>query len=237
MVTLFETTHPGLFRGYITLVTGSAGSNQLRVQNGDTITATYFDLSNNSNVTATAAIDTVPPVISQVAATTDYYNAKVTWRTSKPADSSVQYGVSPLPDRSSYLSAPVPITPSPSAGFPRTGLIIIKSSAATRRAIPPWTTTTEIFTRSRRSKRRHRRGSTIWRAVRPAGRWFPTRPRFRYQLDTRHARQWPGDQRPFRINAWGSDLDGDQDFFIASTFLYAPGHRSFRPEIGDADFL
>ena len=104
-VTLFETTHPGLFEGFITLVTGIAGSNQLRVQNGDIITATYFDSSNNSNVTANATIDTLPPVISQVAATTDYYNAQVTWRTSKPADSSVQYSESPLPDRSAYASA------------------------------------------------------------------------------------------------------------------------------------
>ena len=104
-VTLFETTHPGLFKGAITLVGGVAATNQLRVQNGDTITATYFDASDNSNVTATAGIDTVPPVISQVAATTDYYNAKVTWLTSKPADSSVQYSESPLPDRSSYVSA------------------------------------------------------------------------------------------------------------------------------------
>ena len=103
-VTLFETTHPGLFEGSITLVGGVAATNQLRVQNGDTITATYFDSSNNSNVTATASIDTVPPVISQVAATTDYSNAKVTWLTSKPADSSVQYGVSPLPDHASYVS-------------------------------------------------------------------------------------------------------------------------------------
>ena len=104
-VTLFETTHPGLFRGYVTLVGGVAVTNQLRVQNGDTITATYFDASANSNVTAMAGIDTVPPVISQVAATTDYYNANVTWLTSKPADSSVQYGVSPLPDHASYASA------------------------------------------------------------------------------------------------------------------------------------
>jgi hypothetical protein len=104
-VTLFETTHPGLFKGNITLVGGGATTNQLLVRNGDTITATYFDASANSNVTATATIDTVPPVISQVAATTDYYNARVTWLTSKPADSAVQYSESPLPDRSSYLSA------------------------------------------------------------------------------------------------------------------------------------
>ena len=76
-------------------------TNQLRVQNGDTITATYFDASINSNVTATAGIDTVPPVISQVAATTDYSNAQVTWLTSKPADSSVQYGESSC--RTSFL--------------------------------------------------------------------------------------------------------------------------------------
>ena len=34
-------------------------------------TATLFDASNGSNVTATAVVDTIPPVISQVAATTD----------------------------------------------------------------------------------------------------------------------------------------------------------------------
>ena len=104
-VTLYETTHPGLFKGFITLVGGNAATNQLLVHNGDTITASYFDSSNNSNETATATIDTVPPVISQVAATTDYYNANVTWLTSKPADSSVQYSESPLPDRAAYVSA------------------------------------------------------------------------------------------------------------------------------------
>ena len=105
-ITLFETTHPGLFEGYITLVSGVAATNQLRVQNGDTITATYFDASANSNVTATASIDTVPPVISQVAATTDYYNAKVTWRTSKPADSAgAIWRISSSPANSVYTSA------------------------------------------------------------------------------------------------------------------------------------
>ena len=103
-VTLFETTHPGLFKGILTLVAGNATTNQLRVQNGDTITATYFDVSNNRNVIASASIDTVPPVVSQVAATTDYSNAKITWHTSKPADSSVQYSESPLPDRAAYAS-------------------------------------------------------------------------------------------------------------------------------------
>jgi hypothetical protein len=107
----------GIVRGCVTLVGGVAATNQLRVQNGDTITATYFDASANSNVTATAGIDTVPPVISQVAATTDYYNARVTWRTSKPADSAVEYGA-----RSSRPTRFTParwsrIMPSPSADF------------------------------------------------------------------------------------------------------------------------
>ena len=101
-VTLNETTHPGLFRGFITLVTTNATANQLAVRNGDTITAKYFDASNGSNVTATATVDTVAPVISQVAAVTSMGNAVVSWKTSKPADSLVQYGESVLLDRTAY---------------------------------------------------------------------------------------------------------------------------------------
>ena len=41
-VTLFETTHPGLFKGYLTLVAGGAVTNQLQVQNGDTLTVSVF---------------------------------------------------------------------------------------------------------------------------------------------------------------------------------------------------
>jgi len=92
IVTLSETMHPGLFRGTLTLVSASAATNQLQVANGDTITAAYFDASGGSNVTATAGIDTVPPGITNVAAATDFFNARVTWATSKAADSAVQYG-------------------------------------------------------------------------------------------------------------------------------------------------
>ena len=91
-VQLQETAHPGLFRGTLALVGSVPDTNQLQVANGDTITATYFDASRNSNVTAVASIDTVPPVITNVASTTDFYNARVTWQTSKPSDSAVQYG-------------------------------------------------------------------------------------------------------------------------------------------------
>jgi Subtilase family/Bacterial TSP3 repeat len=104
-ITLNETTHPGLFRGFLTLVATNAAANQLTAHNGDTITATYFDASNNSNVVATATIDTVPPVISQVAAVTSFGDATVTWITSKPADSLVQYGEAVLLDRTAYNGA------------------------------------------------------------------------------------------------------------------------------------
>jgi len=101
-VALAETSHPGLFRGYISLVVTNPAADQLPAQNGATITAQYFDVSNQSNVTATATIDAVPPVISQVAAVTGFGEALVSWTTSKPADSQVQYGGSALLDRTAY---------------------------------------------------------------------------------------------------------------------------------------
>ena len=102
VTTLKETTHPGLFRGFLTLVATNATAGQLAVRNGDTITASYFDASNNTNAIATATIDTVPPVISQVTAITDFGDATVSWTTSKPADSLVQYGESVLLGRTAY---------------------------------------------------------------------------------------------------------------------------------------
>jgi hypothetical protein len=101
-INLNESSHPGLFRGSLVLVTNTASGNQLLVHNGDTVTATYFDTSNNSNVVVTATIDVVPPVISQVQATTDVATAQVSWVTSEPADSLVQYGESVLLDRTVY---------------------------------------------------------------------------------------------------------------------------------------
>ncbi len=103
-VTVSETTRPGLFRGYLVLVATNspAVTNRLAVRNGDTITAAYFDASNNRSVIATAQINTVPPVISQVGAVTHYGDALVSWTTSKPADSLVQYGASIPLDRTAY---------------------------------------------------------------------------------------------------------------------------------------
>jgi serine protease AprX len=103
-VTLFETAHPGLFRGTLTLVGTNATANQLTVRNGDVLTVTYFDASNNRNVVATATVDATAPVLTQVAATTAFVEAEVSWASSKPADSLVQYGESTLLNRTAYSS-------------------------------------------------------------------------------------------------------------------------------------
>ncbi|WP_150107698.1 choice-of-anchor J domain-containing protein [Pedosphaera parvula] len=102
-ITLSETPHAGLFRGFLTLVgTNAPGTNQLRVKNGDVLTANYLDVSAGSNAIATATIDTVPPIISNVSTLTDFADATISWTTSKPADSLVQFGESTLLGRTAY---------------------------------------------------------------------------------------------------------------------------------------
>ncbi len=101
---LYETIRPGLFRGFLTLA-ATNGANQLGVLNGDTVTAAYFDTSNSSDAVATATIDTVSPVITGVSAVTGFGDATVSWATSKPADSLVQYGESVLLGRTAYSGA------------------------------------------------------------------------------------------------------------------------------------
>ena len=104
-ITLNETAHAGLFHGFIALVaTNPPATNQLRAVNGDTITARYFDVSAGSNVTATAVVDTVPPVITNIAAAPKYFEATVSWKTSKPTDALVQFGESQLLGRTAYVS-------------------------------------------------------------------------------------------------------------------------------------
>ena len=222
-VTLFETTHPGLFEGSLTLVGGVAATNQLRVLNGDTITATYFDASANSNVTATASIDTVPPVISQVAATTDYYNAHVTWLTSKPADSSVQYGVSPLPDHASYVSALVTNHAVTVTGLSANRIYyyqVVSRDQAGNPAVddnngnlytfqtlkaptPPWFDDLEA-------------GMNGWTVI----------PDPSIGSDINWTLGTPDNGLVTNAysgtNAWGSDLNGTQISFWASSFLYSP---------------
>jgi subtilisin family serine protease len=223
-VTLYETTHPGLFKGYITLVAVSAGPNQLQVQNGDTITVTYFDLSNNSNVTANVTVDTVPPVISQVAATTDYYNANVTWMTSKPADSSVQYGGLPEPPANVSYAGKLATNHSVTIQGLLANRIyyyqVVSRDQAGNTTIddnhgkfyvfqtlkapaPPWSENLES-------------GAPGWTVIPDPVNGSD----MNWTLGTPANGLVTGAHSG--TNAWGSDLDGNQNFFIASSYLYSP---------------
>jgi len=104
IITLNETPRPGLFRGFITLVsqTNSFRAGELRVKNGDTIWAEYFDASASGITRVIATVDTVPPVITDVTSEPDYEEALVEWATSKPADSLVQFGESTFLGRTAY---------------------------------------------------------------------------------------------------------------------------------------
>ena len=221
-VTLFETTHPGLFRGFLTLVGGNAATDQLLVRNGDTITAAYFDSSNNRHVTATATIDTVPPVISQVAAVTDYANAKVTWLTSKPADSSVQYSESPLPDRSAYVSALVTnhaVTVSGLSANRTYYYQVVSRDQAGNTTVDDNHGSNYIFTTLRASEPpwsdNLESGAPGWKVVPDPAQgtetnWTLGTPATAYQTAAHSG-----------TNAWGSNLTG-QPFTIINSFLYSP---------------
>jgi subtilisin family serine protease len=220
-VTLNETTHPGLFRGFLTLVATNAAANQLAARNGDTLTASYFDASNKSNAVATATIDTVPPVISQVSATTRFGDAIVSWATSKPADSLVQYGESVLLDQTAYAAQLVTnhaisisslsanrnyfyqVTSRDDAGNTATddnqgALYTFTTQKAPQ---PPWFDNLE-------------NGATDWTVVPDPG------------TDLNWALGTPNNSLATSAhsgtNAWGTDLNGQDFAFEESTFLYSP---------------
>ena len=216
-VTLFETTRPGLFRGLLTLATNAA-LNQLPVRNGDTITASYFDASNNSNVLASARVDTTPPSISQVSATTRFGDATVTWTTSKPADSLVQYGESVLLGRTAYSSQLV-----------TNHAVTITSLAAnrdyfyevtSRDAADNSATDTNLYTFTTQKP-----SAPPWfdNLESGAGNWTVKPDAMGTELNWTLGKPNNGLQTAGYSgnNAWGSDLDGQQAG-IASSYLYSP---------------
>ncbi|MCX6926517.1 MAG: S8 family serine peptidase, partial [Verrucomicrobia bacterium] len=220
-VTLSETTHPGLFRGFLTLVATNAAANQLAVRNGDTVAAVYFDASNNSNVVVSATIDTVPPVISNVSAVTGFGDATVSWVTSKPADSLVQYGESVLLGRTAYNGAFVTNHTVTVGGLLANRdyyyQVVSKDDAdntavddnhgslytfTTRKApSPPWSDDLE-------------HGSGDWTVVPDAGtdlNWSLGTPNNGLQTSAHSG-----------TNAWGSNLQGQSFALYDGSFLYSP---------------
>ncbi|MGA2855117.1 MAG: choice-of-anchor J domain-containing protein [Verrucomicrobiota bacterium] len=106
-VTLYETTTPGVFDGSFQIIsaTNPATAGKVRARDGDTITVEYYDASSGSQVSATATVDTSAPVISGVAAEPDYEQAVISWGTSEPADTLVQFGESSFLGRTAYNAA------------------------------------------------------------------------------------------------------------------------------------
>lgn len=70
---------------------------ELTVAHGDTITATYTEVSPSGLRQAYATADGLPPVIRNVAAMPDVTSAIITWDTDEVADSDVSYGLTPAP--------------------------------------------------------------------------------------------------------------------------------------------
>jgi hypothetical protein len=225
-VTLNETTHPGLFRGAIVLVSTNAGANQLLARNGDTVSATYFDASNKSNVVATASIDTIPPVLTQVAATADISSAQVNWNSSEPSDSLVQYGESVLLDRTAYVAGwvtnhsisieglsanrtyyyqVVSRDPAGNTGVNDNNgkLYTFQTLAAPR---PPWSNDFEA-------------GAPGWTAMLDP-QFLGLEDNLNWTLGTPNNKLQTSAHSG--TNAWGSDLNGTPINFLVSSFLYSP---------------
>jgi hypothetical protein len=93
---LAETPRRGTFRGTIELAapTNAAAPGTLRAKNGDSIQVNYADASTGVMMGASATVDTIVPSITGVAADVDYEQATISWNTSEPCDSLVQYGES-----------------------------------------------------------------------------------------------------------------------------------------------
>ncbi len=95
-----EPVDSGLFIGTFTTTTGTPGPWQIRVQEGDTITATYIDADDghggyNIEKTDDALIDCTGPVISNVVIEhVEISEAVISWTTDEPSNSIVYYGPS-----------------------------------------------------------------------------------------------------------------------------------------------
>lgn len=96
-VPLYPTIYSSVFRGYISIrdsESTAATDNDifLRAENGDIITATYYDESTGKTDTITVPIDTIAPIISNTTIELDYMDGVVQWETDEESDSLIEYG-------------------------------------------------------------------------------------------------------------------------------------------------
>src|SRR5262249_22655688 len=147
--------------------------------------------------------------------------AQVTWRTSKPADSSVQYSESPLPDKSSYLPALVTNHSVLVSGLQANRTYyyqVVSRDQAGNTVIAP--TNGNLFT-----------FQTLKGPGRPWSDNLDTNASgWKVISDSSSDQNWSlgtphnglASSAYSGTNAWGSDLDGNQNFSVASSYLYAP---------------
>src|SRR2546428_4413541 len=114
VVTLTETGNAtSVFAGSIQLQNNpvpTPGDGLLQVQNGDTITATYFDANDGSGgsgpTSDTAIVDDTPPVISGTAVTELRFNrAMIGWTTDEPSNSVIVWNTATPPAANSESSS------------------------------------------------------------------------------------------------------------------------------------
>jgi len=104
-VSLSETTRKGLFRGSISLAAkrdANSSKRTLVVAHGDEVWAEYEDQSQSQKILASATIDTELPFIEKVESAPEFGEVTITWKTSKPSDSLVQYGESAFLNLTGY---------------------------------------------------------------------------------------------------------------------------------------
>ena len=108
-IALAETARRGVFRGQFVLtdVQGTGTLPRYLAKNGDTIRIAYVDAAKVESA-VTARVDTVKPVIADVAVDPAYNEVVITWTTDKPADALVRFGESGGDDsfltRSAYVA-------------------------------------------------------------------------------------------------------------------------------------
>jgi len=103
-ITLQETPTPGLFRGFIPVVSGTdpPDTNLLHALHGDRIYAEYFDASSAETIVTEAEIDSVIPNITGIVVTPGYEDTVIAWSTDEPTDGLVQFGESTFLGRTAY---------------------------------------------------------------------------------------------------------------------------------------
>lgn len=92
-VTLLPAGTSGIFTGSVaTALAPVIADGRLHIAHGDTITASYADVSAGATRSATAIADLNPPVLTSVAATNEFGSMVISWATDEPATSLVRFG-------------------------------------------------------------------------------------------------------------------------------------------------